>query len=385
MSDVWHDFEEGNQKGPITETELAALFESRNLTATTLAWKKGLHECVEAKKINVFSSSLHKPQRQFCQDNKVTDAAQARPWINFLHVKKRSLQKLTARILIITAVISTFYACQLHKKSETDEADQRRIYNNSAMRLKSSQDEMKINEGLSSLRQAYIKYFMAANGPPQKIEDLIPLYIKTLPDANGGYWGYAPETGPFWRRGGIEHNVRTYPIRNGWKNGGIYKAGADMPAGEYLLMSTSTVAYSYYAIMKKQSLVHYSTSDNIITNDVFLGSRYITVEDGRYFLLVNAQMIDVDKGPVLQPVNGKYLAGMYKVGRDIPRGKYKIIPGNANDSIIEITSNSSGLTKAIITSDHVTNERDITFIDGQYIKLIGCYLNVDTAGTVKLP
>jgi hypothetical protein len=88
---------------------------------------------------------------------------------------------------------------------------------------------------------------------------------------------------------------------------------------------------------------------------------------------------------VLQPVNGKYIEGMYKVGRDIPGGKYKIIPENRNDPILEITSNSSGLTKAIITSAHVTDERDITVIDGQYIKLVGCSLNVAVAGTVQLP
>lgn len=230
------------------------------------------------------------------------------------------------------------------------------------------------------------KYLLATGGgPPQKIEDLIPLYIKTLPDANGGSWEYTPEAGPFWRRGGVEHNVRTYPIGNGWKNAGIYKVGTDIPAGEYLLMSRTTVAsYSYYEVMKKQFL-GYSAPDNIITNDVFLGSRYITVKDGRYFLLVNAQIIDVDKGPVLQPVNGKYLAGMYKVGRDIPRGKYKVIPGNANDAILEIMSGSSGLTKAIITSGHVTNEREITVTDGQYVKLIECTLDVNTAGALRQP
>lgn len=158
MSDVWYYFEEGNQKGPVTETELAALFESGNLTVTTLVWKKGLDKWVEAKKINVFSSSLCKPQSQVGIDNVETDAAQARPWMNFLHTKKRTLQKLTALFLIIIAVISTFSACQTPKKTEADEVnetDQRRIHNNSAMWLQSRQDEMKINSGLSSLTQAY--------------------------------------------------------------------------------------------------------------------------------------------------------------------------------------------------------------------------------------
>jgi hypothetical protein len=378
ISAYWYYFEDGNQKGPVTEAELTTLFESGDLTATTLVWRKGLDEWVEAKKVKVFSSSLRKSRRHFGRDNKANDATQAKPWLSFLRAKKSALQKLMAFFLIIIAVVSALYAYQAYNERQ---ADFRKIYNNFVIWGKSKNDEAKISSGISNLRQAYAKYLLATGKSPQKIEDLVPLYLKNLPDANGGSWEYNPQTRNFWhsKDGAAGQDVRTYPIKDGWKNAGLYKAGTDIPAGEYLLISNRGVAY--YSLMRNQAF----GLDNIITNDTFLGSRYITIEDGRYFLLVDAQMIDVKKGPVLQPVNGKYIEGMYKIGRDIPGGKYKIIPENRNDPILEITSNSSGLTKAIITSSHVTDERDITVTDGQYIKLVGCSLKVAMAGTMQLP
>jgi hypothetical protein len=153
-----------------------------------------------------------------------------------------------------------------------------------------------------------------------------------------------------------------------WIKEGMYKVGTDVAAGEYLIASTASMAY--FQVTKDSS----GTFESIIANDNFDTVRYIKIKDGQYIELKNAEMAPIDKAPVLQAVDGKYISGMYKVGRDIAPGEYKVIPDEGNMSYVEVSSDSSGNLMDIVSNDNFDSPKYITIKEGQYIKLNGAYI-----------
>jgi hypothetical protein len=154
-----------------------------------------------------------------------------------------------------------------------------------------------------------------------------------------------------------------------WINAGMYKIGSDIQAGEYLIYSDSGL--SYFQVSKDSS----GALESILTNDNFSGTRYITVKDSQYIDLTGAKMLPIEEAPIQEPLDGKYPGGMYKVGRDIKAGEYKVV-SDGNQSYIEVTKDSTGAMESIVTNDNFTAEKYITIKDGQYIKLVKCYIIV---------
>ena len=69
-------------------------------------------------------------------------------------------------------------------------------------------------------------------------------------------------------------------------DGGMYRVGIDIPAGEYRLKSTG--AYSaYYEVSSGDR----HTLDQIVTNDNFRGTTYITVQKGQYLNLSRCKIV----------------------------------------------------------------------------------------------
>lgn len=152
---------------------------------------------------------------------------------------------------------------------------------------------------------------------------------------------------------------------------GMYKIGTDLPAGEYILLSKSALP-AYFQVSSDSS----GSLESIISNDNFNGSRYITVSDGQYLELRGSGGYTADKAPSLVPADGTYNEGMYKTGKDIPPGEYKLIPdGGSINSYVEVTEDSAGTLDSIVSNDNFTAEKYITISDGQYIKLVGCHIN----------
>lgn len=149
---------------------------------------------------------------------------------------------------------------------------------------------------------------------------------------------------------------------------GMHKVGKDIEAGEYILFSTSKLP-AYYQVTIDSS----GSLDSIISNDNFNGTRYVTVADDQYIELKSAKMMPVDSAPVLEDDNGKYLEGMYKVGRDIPAGEYKAVPDGIH-SYVEVSKDSLGTLDSILTNDNFSDEKYVTINSDQYIKIVGCYL-----------
>ena len=159
---------------------------------------------------------------------------------------------------------------------------------------------------------------------------------------------------------------------------GMYKVGGDINAGEYILFGN---AISYYQITKDSS----GTLESIISNDNFNSTRYITLKNGQYVEFKGAKMLTIEKAPIINPIDGKYSEGMYKVGRDIKAGEYKAV-SDGGGSYIEVSKNSNGTLNSIITNDIFEAEKYITIKNGQYIKLIGCYIqqNNINATTIQI-
>lgn len=151
---------------------------------------------------------------------------------------------------------------------------------------------------------------------------------------------------------------------------GNYKVGQDMPAGEYIIISSKGLGY--VEVTKDSS----GTLDSIVMNDNVQGNTIITVKDGQYVNLKSADMYAFDKTPSLKPEDGIYKSGMYKVGVHIPAGEYKVVP-DSNMGYIEVDKDSLGGLQSIITNDNLQAEKYITVQDGQYLKIKNASINTN--------
>lgn len=161
-----------------------------------------------------------------------------------------------------------------------------------------------------------------------------------------------------------QKNVDDYMLK-----AGMYKVGQDIEAGEYLIIAEENT-FAYFQVSRDSS----GKLESIITNDNFKGNRYITVSTGQYLDIRDAVMYPIAQAPTLSAEDKKYPEGMYKVGRDIAAGEYKLIPEEGESAYFEVTSDSKGLIESIVTNDNFTDEKYITISEGQYIKIMSCYL-----------
>jgi len=146
---------------------------------------------------------------------------------------------------------------------------------------------------------------------------------------------------------------------------GTYKVGDDIPDGEYVVFANG-MAYIESASDSTGEL------DSIIFNDNLMNDAhaYITLADGEYFKLQSAEMYPVEDAPSVEPEDGVYADGMYKVGEDIPAGEYQIILDSAIDmGYYEVASDSSHQLGSIVTNENVQADTYLTVSDGQYLKL----------------
>lgn len=143
---------------------------------------------------------------------------------------------------------------------------------------------------------------------------------------------------------------------------GMYKVGKDLPAGEYLIIGDGSM--SYYQVSKDST----GSLDSILTNDNFSNTRYVTVSDGQYIEFRNAKMILASEA---EPQTN-FSNGMYKVGKDIPAGEYKVAADGMG--YFEVAKDSKGNIDSIVTNSNFEGEKYVTVKDGQYLKLQNCKL-----------
>jgi len=149
-------------------------------------------------------------------------------------------------------------------------------------------------------------------------------------------------------------SVKTYKA-------GMYKIGADMPAGEYVLMANSM---AYIQVSKDST----GQMESIISNDNFSNRSILTVADGQYLTLRDCTAYAFKDAPETEPSADGFLPeGMYKVGVDLPAGEYKVFADSMG--YMEVNSSSSHDMGGIVSNDNFQGDKYITVADGQYLKL----------------
>lgn len=146
---------------------------------------------------------------------------------------------------------------------------------------------------------------------------------------------------------------------------GTYKVGTDIQAGEYLVISKGR---GYYKCSKDSTG---ETGSIIFNENLTDGSNsYVTLKDGDYFKVTNAEMYPIDKAPSIIPKDGVYKDGMYKVGQDIPGGEYKIKLVGAR-GYYAVYKDSRYAVGDIISNENVTADTYLTVKDGEYLRMTG--------------
>lgn len=157
--------------------------------------------------------------------------------------------------------------------------------------------------------------------------------------------------------------VRVAPVKK--YNVGTYKVGRDMPAGEYVLYSTNKLAY--FSINSDSSGSVYS----IISNDNFDNTSIVKVYDGEYLELKRCYAINIKYASK----NKNYESGgMFKVGRDIAPGEYKLT-SSGGMGYYEVSSDSRHSVYDIKSNDNFYGSAYVTVKKGDYLKLVRCYMS----------
>lgn len=147
---------------------------------------------------------------------------------------------------------------------------------------------------------------------------------------------------------------------NVFKGEGEYKVGEDIPAGEYYIKCNSINLYVEIASDAS------GTIDSIIGNLNTEGGVYVTVNEGEYLKVSGGDIYKVEDAEI-EPENGYYTEGQYKVGKDIPAGEYTLEAVDG-PGYVEITTDSRHTLENIITNDNFENNKIVSLSDGQYIE-----------------
>lgn len=156
---------------------------------------------------------------------------------------------------------------------------------------------------------------------------------------------------------------------------GDYQVGKNLSAGEYYVKCNSYNLYVEVASDPSRAV------DKIVYNLNTHGGTYITVEDGQYLRIQGGDLYELDKAPDAKPSDGKYKEGMFKVGKDIPAGNYKV-KSTEKLGYYEIAKDSSHKIENVVKNDNFDNTADVTLESGQYITLNNG-AEIDTGAAVQ--
>ncbi len=76
-------------------------------------------------------------------------------------------------------------------------------------------------------------------------------------------------------------------ISSGKLNNGMYKAGRDFPAGTYTIKATTSDSSTYLVV---NNSTHPFSNLMIMSENVFTGTKQVTVADGQYIILYDTQL-----------------------------------------------------------------------------------------------
>ncbi|MGI6266695.1 MAG: hypothetical protein ACOYJ9_06415 [Candidatus Metalachnospira sp.] len=146
-----------------------------------------------------------------------------------------------------------------------------------------------------------------------------------------------------------------------------YKVGTDIPAGEYVLFCDGISGY--FQISSDSS----GSFEAIVANDNFYTNSIVTVSDGQYFQISSSYAVPIEEVNELDTTKD----GMFKIGTHLPAGEYKLtVAENSTmgSGYYEVNGDSSHSFNSIISNGNFEGDTYITVSDGQYLKLVDCYI-----------
>ncbi len=147
---------------------------------------------------------------------------------------------------------------------------------------------------------------------------------------------------------------------------GMYKVGSDIPAGDYLIMTNES---TYMEVTSDST----GSFESILQNANFDNSHYVNIITGQYLSFSKGTAYPMATAPILKPVAGKYLEGMYKIGRDISPGEYKVVSTGSYGGYYAILSGLSGEIDDIETNGNIEGTIYLTLTSG-YVELSSAYI-----------
>lgn len=147
-----------------------------------------------------------------------------------------------------------------------------------------------------------------------------------------------------------------------WHEEGTYIVGKDIPAGEYLIIAHDSENVEFTIFRNDADYF----GNCISYGDMGLLS-YFTVMDGEKLVVGAGSFISSDSDFKVN-LHSLALDGMYKVGRDIEPGKYKIASSAiASFGYYGIAVDSRHTLDSVITSDDFEGNVFIELTYGQYL------------------
>ena len=164
---------------------------------------------------------------------------------------------------------------------------------------------------------------------------------------------------------------------------GLYEAGVDIPAGEYMLLCPDS-GENIYGYSTNASYIISSTRetddpDNIIDYNSFSYNAIIQINDGQFLSLSDCAASPISEVPQLDYSRGE----MYKVGLQLPAGSYRLeVSNEASYGLAYILSYPSDNYEDVVESFTVRNGEGtvITVANGQYLQLKRCVVTAAASG-----
>ncbi len=150
------------------------------------------------------------------------------------------------------------------------------------------------------------------------------------------------------------------------------KIGADIPAGEYVIVGQNKQT-QYYITSKPEAQIGTSAALNapeMLSFDYCENRVYLKVKDGEYLTFAGGRLYRPGEAPKLsETADGKLPAGQYKVGVDIDSGKYRVYPAPNRKSQAWVCLNKN----AVSTGEVKSWEQEIIDAGGETL----CFIRLE--------
>lgn len=187
--------------------------------------------------------------------------------------------------------------------------------------------------------------------------------MKIIPNQNS--YDYSSESS-------LSESNKAYQKEKGIYTGGILEVGKDIPEGEYLLMPPVTASNTYFFIEIFTDAE--ANDDSNIFSERGQNCAYVELEKGTFIDASYLVIYDIDKNDIeLDPFS---YSGMYKVGRDLDAGTYKIKSDGDYSVNYSIYKSLNSIAPVVKESGYLDREEyiEVTLTDGEYIEIINGHL-----------